>query len=233
MLAASAKVYRYVNEVGKDGWIQGLKEGPAGVLIPMCKYTKVLMLDTAKGRTRFTVQDGTYAGVTLSMKEENAKKYLGTLAPLNKLAQVAVNYGKYEEHWWSQARSLELDQQFATLKVSTITATVTMNSVWGTGFTPLPIGSYNIRVPDVPHAGNMTTYYSSVAPGLMHDQVWFPIEYGDNSRYVHVGNISDGCTTVVDIGKWASICEALVSHRSDDGKLVGKLIVTGKPERAK
>jgi hypothetical protein len=83
------------------------------------------------------------------------------------------------------------------------------------------------------HDGNMTTFYRNVAKGLKHDQVWFPIQYGDNSRYVHVGNVSDGCATVVDLNAWAAICDALISHRSADGRYVGLLIVKGKPERAK
>ncbi len=166
--------------------------------------------------------------------EANAKIYLGTAAPKIAAAVVTVTYGKYQEGWVSVARRGEkLDQQFANLKVGATTAQVTMNTVWGVQFFPLPAGSYKIMVPDVPHAGNMTRFYRAVADRLKHDQVWFPIQYGDNSRYVHVGNVSEGCVTVVDLNAWASICQELVSHRSPDGKYVGTLVVTGKPERAK
>lgn len=48
---------------------------------------------------------------------------------------------------------------------------------------------------------------------------------------MHVGNLSDGCTTVIDLARWADIHEALISHRSSDGNSVGKLIVKGRPER--
>lgn len=119
------------------------------------------------------------------------------------------------------------------MTVAGINASVTMNSVWGTGFYPLPPGQYTILVPDVPHDGNMTTYYRAVAKTLTHDQVWFPIKFGDNSRYVHVGNVSDGCTTVLDLAKWSAIHEKLISHRTLYGKAVGTLIVKGKPKRAK
>ncbi len=63
--------------------------------------------------------------------------------------------------------------------------------------------------------------------------MWFPIEYGDNSRYVHVGNVSDGCATVLDLAKWADVHEALISHRALDGVSVATLTVQGNPERAK
>lgn len=67
-------------------------------------------------------------------------------------------------------------------------------------------------------------------PSLHYDQVWFPINYSDNSRYVHVGNVSEGCVTVLDLAKWAAIHEALISHRTIDGRSVGQLVVTGTPE---
>ena len=79
----------------------------------------------------------------------------------------------------------------------------------------------------------MTRFYRTVAPALKYDQVWFPIRFGDNSRFVHVGNVSDGCTTVLTLNKWADIYEALISHRGPDGLSVAHMVVTGTPERAK
>jgi hypothetical protein len=233
---------RYINKVGDDGWVNG--KDSSGALLPLCMYTKVALafvtkdgkktLELKGGRASFKVLDGTHAGKVLTMGEANVKIYLGTAAPTAGVVSVTVTYGKYVEGWVSAARGGEkLDQQFATLTVGSISAQVTMNTVWGTGFFPLPAGTYWIMVPDVPHDGNMTTFYRAVAPSLKHDQVWFPIQYGNNSRYVHVGNVSDGCTTVVDLNAWASICAALVSHRSANGKYVGQLIVKGKPERDK
>ncbi|WAC75575.1 hypothetical protein OU995_13100 [Roseateles sp. SL47] len=59
-----------------------------------------------------------------------------------------------------------------------------MNTVWGTGYFPLPPGSYTVLPPDVPHDANMT-----------------------------------------------SIHEALLSHRTVDGRGIALLTVKGKPER--
>lgn len=222
---------RYINKVADDGWINGL-EDKTGTLLPLCKYTKLEMRGSKAGRTNFLVLDGAQRGKLLSMKDGNAATYIGTTAPSTGVASVTVTYGKYVEGWVSKARrNQKLDQQFATLKIGRITAEVTMNTVWGTGFYPLKPGSYNILVPDAPHKGDMTTFYRNVAPSLVHDQVWFPIEFGDNSRYVHVGNLSDGCTTVVSLDMWPDICEALISNRSVNGKYVGLLTIKGKPER--
>jgi hypothetical protein len=228
----TADIYRYVNEIGDDGWVQVL-EG-SSTLLPLCKYTKVMLLANKDGRTSFKVLDGTHAGKTASMKIENAKKYLGVNAPKESIIEINITYENYEEGWISVARrNQKLDQQWGELIAGGLKARVTMNTVWGTGFYPLPAGEYAILIPDVPHQGNMTTFYRSTEPSLKYDQVWFPIKFGDNSRYVHVGNVSDGCATVVDLAQWADLHEKLISHRSKDRKSVGKLIVKGKPERAK
>ena len=230
-----ADVTRYVNKIGNDGWLKTR----AGLSTPtsfryLCKYTKVTLLGSKDGRTFFRVVDGTHAGETLNMADANASEYLGKTAPTNGALTVTITYGKYVPAWVSIARGgQELQQQMATVVAAGVTAQATMNSVWGTGFYPLPPGSYDVLVPDVPHDANMTSFYRRTEPSLVHDQVWFPIAFGDRSRYVHVGNVSDGCTTIVDLAKWAAIHEALISHRSEDRKSVGRLTIRGTPERAR
>jgi hypothetical protein len=232
VVQVTADVYRYINVVGDDGWVNGRLD--AKTLLPLCKYTKVILLGSKHGLTSFKVLDGTHAGKTLTMKDANAQKHLGTIAPKNSLIEVTITYGKYENDWVSAARGgQKLDQQWASLSADGITVKAAMNTVWGTGFYPIPAGEYTILTPDRPHDAAMTNFYRREEPSLKHDQVWFPIKYGDNSRYVHVGNVSDGCATVVDLAKWEALHEKLVSHRSKDKSAVGKLIVKGKPERAK
>jgi hypothetical protein len=199
--------------------------------LPLYNYTKVKVLKTTGGRTYFEVLEGEHKGKTLSMGDENARQYLGDTAPVESLAKINVAYGKYEKDWVSPVKG-KLSQQWATLTTPTgAKARVAMNSVWGREYTPLPPGTYSILVPDAPHDGNMTTYYRSLESTLQYDQVWFPIEYGDNSRYLHIGHLSDGCVTVTDFKQWMGIHEYLLSHRSKDRKYVGTLSVTGKPER--
>jgi hypothetical protein len=222
----------FVNKVGSDGWLQARAD--AGALLPLSKYTKVVLTESRAGRTYFKVMDGLAKGRTLSLGDANAQEYLGSRAPTASPASIVVTYGKYVEGWVSAARNNQkLDQQMATLEVAGISAQVTMNSVWGTGFTPLPAGSYVVLLPDAPHQADMTRFYRRVEPNLKFDQVWFPIKHGDNSRYVHVGNLSDGCVTVLDLARWADIHEALISHRSPDGESLAKLEVKGTPERAR
>lgn len=228
-----ADVIRYVNKIDTDSGFVQAKHGNDRVTLPLCKYTKVMLLGTKDNRTYFKVMDGTYKGQTLHMSAANATEYLGKTAPQQTPAELVVTYGKYVMGWRSVARDREFDQQLATASIQGISASVTMNSDWSGAYYPIPPGEYLILIPDTPHNGNMTGYYRNTEPSLKHHQVWFPIKYGNNSRYVHVGNVSDGCTTVVDLAKWADIHEALISHRAPDGISVGKLIVKGKPERAR
>ena len=230
----NAQSIRYVNKVDDSGWVTVQPKGTTSIAdrLALCKYTKILLTENKDRRTYFKVLDGTHSGKIASMSEQNATLFFGTQAPTSSPLNLTITYGKYVEGWESKARrNQKINQQFATLTTQGLSITVTMNSVWGLSFTPLRPGHYAVLAPDVPHKGNMTTYYRTVAPTLIHDQVWFPIKYENNSRYIHVGNVSEGCATVVDLEKWVLLCEALVSHRSVDGKTVGQLVVTGVPER--
>ena len=60
--------------------------------------------------------------------------------------------------------------------------------------------------------------------------VWFPIQQGNNSRFIHVGNVSEGCVTVLDLARWEQVHEALISHRGSDGRSVATLAVRGRPD---
>ncbi len=223
---------RYVNEIGSDGWLQA-KDETTHALIPLAKYTAVRIVNTYGDRTTFKVADGPQAGKLLSVTTSNANRYLGTRGPVRSPAEIEVTYGKYVAQWHSVARGQDFDEQMATLKVGGISVQVTMNTNWGGSFYPLPPGEYDVLVPDGPHNANMTHYYRNTYKQLVYDQVWFPVKYNDNNRFVHIGNVSDGCVTVLDMNQWAAIHEAIISHRSRDGLSVATLIVKGKPERAK
>jgi hypothetical protein len=222
----------YVNKVGDDGWLQ-VRPRESSALVSVAKYTQLDRIESRAGRTFFKVMDGPARGQVVSLSDANAAEFVGSRAPAQSPAQIVVTYGRYVPDWPSEARGQPLDQQMATLEVSGIRVAVTMNSVWGQAFAPIPTGQYAVLVPDAPHNPSMTRFYRRVAPGLRYDQVWFPIRYGDNSRFVHVGNLSEGCVTVLDLARWPDIHEALISHRSRDGTSVAQLVVSGTPERVR
>jgi hypothetical protein len=223
----------YVNKVANDGWLQ-VRQERSNALLPLAKYTRLERRESRLGRTSFIVMDGPNKGQAVNLSDAHAAEFVGSRAPMPSPAQITVTYGSFVRNWISVARRGQaLDQQMARLEVAGIRVAVTMNSVWNGRYTPLPAGTYTVLVPDAPHDRQMTGFYRSVAPGLKFDQVWFPIRHADNSRFVHVGNLSEGCVTVLDIERWADIHEALISRRSPDGTSVARLLVTGTPEKAR
>jgi hypothetical protein len=230
--APSARRVAYVNLVFDDGWLMAAV-GASSQRIALCKFTKVEITESRGGRTYFSVLEGPHVGRLLSLKDENALKHLGAAPPFRTPAELVVTYGKYMPGWVSVARRNEkLDQQFAQLSAGPLSLQVTMNTVWDAAYTPLPAGEYDVLVPDVPHNKAYTDFYRKSESSLRYDQVWFPIKFGNNSRYVHVGNVSEGCVTVTDLAHWDDLHDHLISHRSADGQTLAKLSVKGKPERS-
>ncbi|MBP5100778.1 hypothetical protein [Pseudomonas protegens] len=228
-----ADVTRYINKVpNESGWLLvGMDNVPRENWPFLFKYCKVTLTFTKDQKTYFKILEGAHKGKTAFLSEANAKEYLGKIAPKKKPVELVMVYGRFNDKWMSITRDRALPQQLANGTLDGIHFEAAMNTVWGLIYSPIPPGTYSILLPDVPHAKDYTEPYKAEYPNLSHHQVWFPIDHGDKSRYVHVGNVSEGCVTVVSLNRWSAIHEALVSHRSPDGNSVGTLIVKGKPAR--
>lgn len=100
-----------------------------------------------------------------------------------------------------------------------------MFTVRANSLVPLPDDTYDILVPDVAYDINYTGQYKLAYPDLTCHQVWFPIEYQTNNRYVHVGAISEGCVTLLDLDLWNEIYNYLISYRQTDRQYVDKLMI--------
>lgn len=230
-----ADVIRYVNKVDTDsGWLLVGRDGlDKSKWKSLFKYCKVMLIGSKDGRTYFKVMEGESRGEIAFLSNFNANQYLGKTAPVKKSAEIVMTYGAYDEDWKSVTRGRTLPQQLASGALGGIRFEAAMNTRWGDGFYPIPPGTYTILLPDYPHKKEYTEQYKDEYQNLSHHQVWFPIAHGNNSRYVHVGNVSEGCVTIVDLKKWSEIHETLVRHRGPDGNSVGTLIVKGKPRRAR
>lgn len=222
------KIY-YVNQVPVSGWLSvALKSN--GDWVPLLEYTKIRITEVANHRVYFQVMDGGQRGNIASLGADNARKHLGSTPPSQTGARVIVRYGAIE-NMYSIAKGDTYPQQTGTLTVDGVSAAVTLNTDLGditirNGFTPIAPGIYRILVPPNPHDKSMTEFYRThIEPSLKSDQVWFPIEFGDNSRFIHLGNISEGCVTVMDLNKWNAVYKALISQRTPDGRYVGQLTV--------
>lgn len=213
----------YVNKVGKDGWLQA--KSKSGELVPLFKYLRVGEVTSREGRTYFKVMEGPHQGRVLSLSDLNAKVHLGIKGPKRGPARITVTWGKYDERWPSSAWPQALPQQLAKIQIGEISVAATLNTIWTRDFYPLPAGIYTVLLPDGPHRQGITERYRNAEPRLQFDQVWFPILFDNNTRYLHVGHVSEGCVSVTDLASWSVVHEALLSHRTADGRGVGQMVV--------
>jgi hypothetical protein len=214
-----------------DGWLKvALEDGSYAFL---CEYTKVTMVKTAGGRTFFRIADGCSesVGKVASLRDDNAARYLTNKGPTVSTETVQVKYGELAEEI-SRFKG-RLLQQWAHLTIQGKQITVTLNSVWGTQYAPIPPGVHRIMAPDTSHANISTNGYRNAFPGkIKGNNAWFPIELagtvGNSSRYVHIGHLSEGCVTVHEIEHWNLVYEFLIAHRMPhtNGKYVALLEVT-------
>jgi hypothetical protein len=133
----------------------------------------------------------------------------------------------------SITRGQNIMQETAMLRVNGLQMKITLNSIvigaerQHEEHTPLPPGLYRVRLPDHPHDKSATDgYRSREEPNLKNHQVWFPIEYGNNSRYIHVGHLSHGCVTVMQLAQWNALYQALIEHRMSGTEYVGQILIS-------
>lgn len=220
----------FTRRADSSGWLTVRLTG-SGQLTGVCEYTRVVVTREAGGRTYFTIADGFISvGSEASLKTENATKYLSAVGP-GGAARVNVSYRGAPQEENSPFKG-KLKQQWANLAFDGKIATVTLNSVWDGAFTPIPLGVHAILTPDYSHGKISTGGYVQATPGMVGNDVWFPIGVNgamvNSSRYIHVGHLSDGCVTVHQLERWTAVYEYLISHRvaGSAGKRVGSLVVT-------
>lgn len=212
----------YINKVADTGWIDVILSSSKD-RVSLYLYTKLTILKFEKSRCYFKIEEGHYKNQTASMGEANAKIYIGKNAPQQSPALITATKAK-RGIVYSVAKNRNLTQQVTSFTAGSVSGSSTLNTAEaGAQFTALPKGRYEIMVPDVPHTPSYTRGYRDLDARLKYDQVWFPIKYGNNTRYVHVGNVSEGCFTVMDLDKFTLLHNYLLSHRDKNNTIVGYL----------
>jgi hypothetical protein len=238
---------RHTQSIDESGWLLIQLEGGGRVTIP--EYVQVVLMEKRdrdgkpvpenEERQFFIVREGLYKGKTASLKKENAAKCLikttrGTGAVLR-----AVTIGRKWER--SAIRDEYLDQLWATLHFDGKTARITLDSHVPMSLpgikpvvysNPLPKGTYKIKTPEAAHDHRMTDYYSDASmggyPGLRYYTVWFQLENPatQDSNFVHVGHLSEGCVTIYQLEMWNPLYKYLISNRSDkEAHYVGTITI--------
>ncbi|MDR0807380.1 MAG: hypothetical protein LBN41_11715 [Enterobacteriaceae bacterium] len=234
---------RYVKSIDTSGWLW-VKLEPSKENVYLCEFTKVLLVKDESGRSYFSIMEGPYAKKTASLSSVNAKKCLIQIKRSLGANIIVIISGR---QWViSKPRNnTGYNQLVSILNFNGDTAKITLDSDIDYEETnsnspyfrkvrhssPLPKGEYKILAPDYPKDTSMTSFYRNNYggyPDLKYDSVWFPIEYAgnQNSSFVHVGHLSEGCITISQLDKWNDIYKYLISNRLDnEGKYVGILTI--------
>ncbi|WP_426336984.1 hypothetical protein ACN9MY_06155 [Pseudoduganella sp. R-31] len=233
---------KYTKSPDTSGWLKVQLE-PSGGMVFLPEFVKVSVIKE-DSRTHFMILEGDNKGKTASLKRENAANCLAAASRGNGAKIVAKTLGR--QKLASRPRHNEvLNQLIATLTFDGQSAMITLDS--DVDFKesnpmspyyeqirhsqPLPKGTYRILAPSVAKRADFTSFYVTAPggnPDLKFHTVWFPIEYAatQNSNFVHVGNLSEGCVTMYDLTKWNALYKYLISNRSDkEGKYVGTVTI--------
>jgi hypothetical protein len=234
---------RYTKSIDSTGWLRVRLE-PSGEFAFLCEYVKIALVDEG-ARTHFLILEGEYKNRKASLSQENSAKCLVAATRGSGAKIVATTIGRKVVA--SMPRKGEKrNQLLANLSFAGKSALITLDSEVLFVETnplspdkgkeklskPLPKGTYKILAPQSAKDARYTGFYVNGPggnPDLKYHTVWFPIEYAptQNSNFVHVGNLSEGCVTMYDLTMWNPLYLYLISNRLDkEGKYVGTVTIS-------
>lgn len=206
--------YIYIGE-NSDGWVDVRLESDKQ-RYSVCGYTKLQLLDRKDSRIFFKILDGRSAvvGKLVSMNAKSAPEYLRKLTRKNEEIHFKVtDFNQKPVERYSKPRDETLYQYLGQLDYGSGTCEVTLTS--DTKYPKVAPGTYRVGSPDYSHDQGMTEKYR-LDGKKHHDAIWFPINYGDQSHYIHVGHLSHGCVTVYKMDDWDKVYPILIQNRTDD-----------------
>lgn len=226
---------RLPNETDPEGWLKVKLE--SGGYDFLHENTKLTILGEKNERAYYRVESDKQhlIGRIVSLSTKNATLCTHKKGPIQESAILKVKYESAPVMAYSKFKG-DLLQQFAKLNVNGKIIKVTLNSLWSPQYpySPIAIGKHKIMAPDSSHSVNARTdgYRKAFSPGvIVCNDIWFPIELegtkGNSSRYIHIGNLSEGCVTIYDVEKWNVVYDYLISHRMPNtkGLYIGELVV--------
>jgi len=164
---------RYVSKVGRDAWLRVRLDTGGEISLP--QYLKVCLVKTQGDRDFFEILEGPYKGRTGSVSRKSpADSYLLKGTPHQSAG--TVRFDRTQQALWYGNKG-------------------PLNAFTGefAGFTQVPTGVYNLQIPDAPHSATREGYYAFTS----YHKTWFRIGLSlAGSRFLHVGEILEGCVTV-------------------------------------
>jgi hypothetical protein len=170
---AAAPEIRFVSSVGRDNWL--LVALNAGPRVSLPYGLKVRVIEVKDGREHFEILEGVNKGqrATVSLKG-SGQSYLVKDMTRENAGTIRFNL-KAQALWYGSNGPI---QAFSGAFQ---------------GFTAVTPGTYDLQIPAYPHAQTRPEY------GLFtpFHNTWFRLGLSaTGSRFLHVGEISEGCVTV-------------------------------------
>lgn len=199
-------LYYYVDKVGSNGWLDFLYENTR---VSLPQHTKLQISKEEGSYTLFKVMNGNtqilisgknifLKGKTVRLSTKNIDKLTRKKPHIGNGANLIL---KHNNNFESRANLIFNNNNIEVIFDKPIQTTNI---------------TYKIFAPDFPHH-----YSNHYAKQTKYYGVWFAIEYGDNSRYIHTGSVSDGCVTVPP-QHWEALCKYLISNQlNQNDKYVG------------
>ena len=158
-------------------------------------YLKVKIDHADNKREYFTVLEGIHRGKLASIKLQEA-------GSSQFISNIQHESGAYIIYSISKKTVTLIGKKYKTVDYK--------NAQWKKGL-------YDIEIPDTPHRGRLNNKIKMAS-------VWFRIGHGGD-KYLHTGQVSLGCITVVENNSWIEIYNNLIKSRKGDFKSVGVLEV--------
>jgi len=194
----TAEVYpteQYVPEM-KSGWlVVNIKGLKEPQGIPA--YLRVQVHKSDKNFDYFTILEGAYKNKTGRVsKKPNGSSYF-SIGILDRNKDVQAYYSISKKEFYLNGKSYKVIEYPGK---------------------PWEKRLYDIEIPDAPHGGGLNYPESAKAT------VWVRIGHtGD--RYLHTGQHTLGCMTIIETNRWNEIFETLIQARKSDNQSVGTLEV--------
>jgi hypothetical protein len=160
---------RFVAKVPRDNWL--LVQLDTGARQSLPYGLKVRVQREQGGRTYFVILEGVHKGKNASVSQG---PYLTTNVAHQPLGQIRFDRAK-QQLWYGTSGPFSA-----------------FSGAFG-HFTQVSAGTYDLQIPDAPHSATRAAYYRYTN----YHKTWFRIGLSlAGSRYLHVGEISEGCVTV-------------------------------------
>jgi hypothetical protein len=160
---------RFVAKVPRDNWL--LVQLDTGARQSLPYGLKVRVQREQPGRTYFVILEGVHKGKNASVSKG---PYLTTHVAHQPPGQIRFDRAK-QQLWYGTSGPFSA-----------------FSGAFG-HFTQVSPGSYDLQIPDAPHSATRAAYYRYTN----YHKTWFRIGLSlAGSRYLHVGEISEGCVTV-------------------------------------